>query len=97
MAAPDKPENTNFEADPEDYVSFGYFDPLFVKRIMDRLSRSHVRFTARDASFLDIATATKPSYLAMAYPYPRWVRHNMIELLVHSDDRDLAHQVIDDM
>ena len=64
---------------------------------MDRLSRHHVRFTARDASFLDIATITKPSYLSARYPCPRWARHNLIELFVHSGDQDFARKVIDEM
>lgn len=64
---------------------------------MDHLARKHVRFTARDASFLDIATIAKPSYLSARYPYPRWARHNLIELFVHNDDQDLARKVIDDM
>jgi hypothetical protein len=79
------------------YISFGYLDPLFGKRIMDRLSRHSVRFTARDASFLDIATVAKPGYLSQRYPYPRMARHNLIELFVHSDDQDLPHKVIDEM
>ena len=82
---------------PENYVSCGYLEPLFGRRIMDHLSRKHVRFAARDASFLDIATIAKPSYLSARYPYPRWARHNLIELFVHHDDQDLARKVIDDM
>jgi hypothetical protein len=97
MTARDEPEETNTDHAPEGYVSFGYLEPLFGKRIMDRLSRQHVRFTAHDASFLDIATIAKPSYLSARYPYPRWARHNLIELFVHNDDQDLARQVIDDM
>jgi hypothetical protein len=85
------------EDGPEDYVSFGYLEPLFGKRIMDRLSRTRIRFTARDASFLDVATIEKPSYLSARYPYPRWARHNLIELFVHSEDQDLARKVIDEM
>ena len=92
-----EPEDTNLENAPEDYVSFGYLDPLFGRRIMDRLSRNHVRFTARDASFLDIATATKPSYFSTRSPWPWWMRHNAIELFVHNDDQELARQVIDEM
>ena len=79
------------------YISFGYLDPLFGKRIMDRRSRHSVRCTARDASFLDIATVAKPNYLSERYPYPRMARHNLIELFVHSDDQNLAHKVIDEM
>jgi hypothetical protein len=82
---------------PENYVSFGYLEPLFGKRIMDHLARQQVRFTARDASFLDVVTIEKPSYLSARYPYPRWGRHNLIELFVHDDDQDLARKVIDDM
>ena len=99
MTTPDEPEDINVKGGPENYVSFGYLDPLLGRRIMDRLSRKHVRFAARDASFLDIATAAKPSYLSVLvrYSYPRWVRHNLIELFVHSDDQELAHEVIDEM
>jgi hypothetical protein len=68
---------------PENYVSFDYLEPLFGKRIMDRLSRQHVRFTPRDGSFLDVATIEKPGYLSARYPYPRWARHNLIELFVN--------------
>ncbi|MFN2622549.1 MAG: hypothetical protein ABR611_06860 [Chthoniobacterales bacterium] len=82
---------------PKHYVSFGYLEPLFGKRIMDCLSRHDVRFTARDASFLDVATIDKPSYLSARYSYPRWARHNLIELFVYNDDQDLARQVIDKM
>jgi hypothetical protein len=49
------PEPTSSEDAPEDYVSFGYLEPLFGKRVMNRLSRQRVRFTARDASFLAAA------------------------------------------
>jgi hypothetical protein len=97
MTTRDDPEETNPEDPPEEYVSFGYLDPLFGKRIMDRLSRHDVRFTARDASFLDIATIAKPSYLSARYLYPRWGRHNLIELFVHDGDQDLARKVIDEM
>jgi hypothetical protein len=81
----------------EGYVSFGLLEPLLGKRIMDRLSRQSIRFTARDASFLDVATIDRPSYLSARYPYPRWARHNLIELLVHSDDQNLARKIIDEM
>jgi hypothetical protein len=91
---PDHPQASDA---PEGYISFGYLDPLFGKRIMDRLSRHSVRFTARDASFIDLATVAKPSYLTQRYPYPRMARHNLIELFVHSDDQDLARKVIDEM
>ena len=64
---------------------------------MDRLSRHHLRFIGRDASFLDIATIEKPSYLSARYPYPRWARHNLIELFVHTDDQDRARGLIDEM
>ena len=97
MTARDEPEETNAEDAPEDYVSFGYLEPLFGKHIMDRLSRRHVRFAARDASFLDIATIERPSYLSARYPYPRWARHNLIELFVHTEEQALARKIIDEM
>jgi hypothetical protein len=60
------PEESGSEDAPEGYVSFGYLEPLFGKRIMDRLSRQRVRFTARDASFLDIATVRETQLLICA-------------------------------
>ena len=97
MTVRDDPGAADTEDVPQDYISFGYLEPLFGKRVMDRLSQHAVRFVARDASFLDIATVGKPTYLSARYPYPRWARHNLIELLVYSGDQHLARRVIDEM
>ena len=82
--------------DTDEYVSFGYIDPLLGRRIMDRLSREHIRFIARDASRFDVATADTLDQLSYRYPNPRLARNNRIELLVHSEDQILARKVIDE-
>jgi hypothetical protein len=90
-------DDAETQGDGDEYVSFGYVEPLFGKRIMDRLSRHHVRFIARDASRLDVASAGTIDELSYRYPYPRLARNNRIELLIHSKDRTLARKVIDEM
>jgi hypothetical protein len=81
----------------DEYVSFGYLEPLLGRRIMDRLARNHVRFKARDASQLDVASAGTIGYVSWRDPYPRPARNNRVELLVHSGDQDAARKVIDEM
>jgi hypothetical protein len=81
----------------DEYVSFGYLEPLLGRRIMDGLSRHHVRFIARDASRLDVASAGTIDYVSWRDPYPRPARNNRIELLIHSEDQDIARKVIDEI
>jgi hypothetical protein len=57
------------EVDGEDYVSFGYLDPLVGKRIMNRLSRNHVRFIARDASRLGFSSESIIDYVSWRDPH----------------------------
>ncbi|HEV2046716.1 MAG TPA: hypothetical protein VGQ95_08970 [Chthoniobacterales bacterium] len=94
MTARDDAEN--IEVDGEDYVSFGYLDPLIGRRIMDRLSRNQVRFIARDASRLGVASAGIIDYVSWRDPYRVRARINRIELLIHSEDQDTARKVIDE-
>jgi hypothetical protein len=81
----------------DEYVSFGYLEPILGQRIMDRLSRDQVRFTARDASQLDVASAGTVDAVSWRDPYPRPARNNRIELLIHPEDQDTARKVIDAM
>ena len=82
--------------DAEDYVSFGYLEPLLGRRIMERLSRQQIRFIARDASRFDVATAGTVESVSYRYPNPRVARNNRIELLVHREDQNLARKIIDE-
>ena len=86
----------NIQVDGEDYVSFGYLDPLVGKRIMNRLSRNHVRFIARDASRIGGATEGIIDYVSWRDEYPVRRRINRIELFIHSEDQDTARKVIDE-
>jgi hypothetical protein len=96
MTAPSMNDGAEIQGAPENYVSFGYLDPLFGRRIMDRLSRQHVRFVARDASRMDVASAGIIDHLSWRDPYPRPARNNRIELFIHSEDQDTARKVIDE-
>ena len=90
-------DDADMQGASDEYVSFGYLEPLFARRIMDRLSRHHVRFVARDASRLDVASTGTIDYLSWRDRYPRPARNNRIELLIHSEDQDTARKVIDEM
>jgi hypothetical protein len=94
MSARDNAEN--IQLDGEDYVSFGYLDPLVGRRIMDRLSRNHVRFIARDASRLGVASEGIIDYVSWRDAYRVRSRINRIELFIHSEDQDTARKVIDE-
>ncbi len=80
-----------------DYVSFGYFEPILGRRIMDRLTRRQVRFMARDASRIDVASAGTIDEVSWRDPYPRPARNNRIELLIHPQDQATARKVIDEV
>jgi hypothetical protein len=82
--------------DAEEYVSFGYIEPLLGRRIMERLFRHDVRFIARDASRFDVATAGTVDQLSYRYPYPRLARNNRIELFIHPEDQAVARRIIDE-
>jgi hypothetical protein len=88
------PTSGDSEDNPEDYVSFGWFDPLVCKRIMKRLSRDHIRFAAADASGVGIAGYEVPRFFKARLPYPILHRLNGVELFVHSADADRARGVI---
>jgi hypothetical protein len=94
MTARDNAEN--IQLDGEDYVSFGYLDPLVGRRIMDRLSRTHVRFIAREASRLGVASEGIIDYVSWRDAYRVRSRINRIELFIHSEDQDTARKVIDE-
>ncbi len=81
----------------DEYISFGYLEPLLGRRIMDRLSRHYVRFVARDASRFDVASAGTIDYVSSLDPYPRVARNNRIELFIHLEDEATARKVIDEM
>ena len=88
--------DANSPANADNYVSFGCFDPLLGRRIMGRLARERIRFTARDATTLDWLTDGVVKDVGYRYPYPRIGRINRIELLVHAEDQNLARRVIDE-
>ena len=84
MTARDGAEN--IQLDGEDYVSFGYLDPLLGRRIMDRLSRNHVRFIARDATRLGVSSEGIIDHVSWRDEYLVRARINRIELFIHSED-----------
>jgi hypothetical protein len=94
MTAPDNAEN--IQLDGEDYLSFGYIDPLIGRRIMDRFSRNRVRFIARDASHLGVASEGIIAHVSWCDAYRVLSRINRIELFIHSKDRDTARKIIDE-
>ena len=79
------------------YVSFSYFDPLVARRIMLRFSERGVRFNARDASRLDMASAGIGDYDTPVTRYPILARNNRIELLVHPGDQEKARRIVDEV
>ena len=82
---------------PEDFVSFGYFEPLLGKRIIKRLSEQQLRLVADDASQLDVLSAGTIDAVSWRDPYPRPARNNRIELFIHRDDAAAARKLIDQM
>ena len=88
---------TDMQGELKDYVSFGYLEPLLGRRIMDSLSRHRLRFIARDASQLDVASAGTVDHVSWRDPYPRPARNNRIELFIHAEDEVAARKVIDEM
>jgi hypothetical protein len=89
-------DDADTQGHAEDYVSFGYLEPLLGRRIMECLSRQRIRFIARDASRFDVATAETVDSVSYRYPYPRVARNNRIELLIHPEDQNLARKIIDE-
>ena len=94
--APVKKPNEWMDSDTG-YISFGYFDALVAKRIMRRLSKDGVRFEARDASRLDMASAGVGDYDTPVTRYPILARNNRIEILVHSHDQREAQRMVDEV
>jgi hypothetical protein len=84
------------QIDGEDYVSFGYFDPLIGRRVMNRLFQNHVRFIARDATRLGVSSEGIVDYVSWRNEYRVLARINRIELFIHSDDQDRARRLIDE-
>jgi hypothetical protein len=87
----------NIQVDGENYVNFGYLDPLVGKRIMNRLSRNHVRFIARDFSRLGLSSEGIIDYVLWRDPYRVRARINRIQLFIHSEDQDTARKLIDEV
>ena len=83
-------------SDAEEYVSFGYFDPLVGRRIMKRLSAQHVRLRAHDVSRLDMASAGIVDAVTPATRYPILARNNRLELFIHPEDQNLARKILDE-
>ena len=81
----------------EDYVSFGWFDPLVCRRIMKHLSREHIRFAATDASGVGMAGYEVPQFFKARLPYPKLHRLNGVELFIHAADADRARKAIDEV
>jgi hypothetical protein len=90
MEAADKPDSD------DEYVSFGYFDPLVGRRIMKRLSDQQVRLRARDVSRLDMANAGVVDSITPATRYPILARNNRIELFIHTEDQSLARTIMEE-
>jgi hypothetical protein len=89
-------DNAATRSNAEEYVSFGYIEPLLGRRIMERLSRQQIRFIARDASRFDVITAGTVDSVSHRIPFPRIARNNRIELFVHTQDQTLARKIIDE-
>jgi hypothetical protein len=85
----------NIRVDGEDYVSLGYLDPLVGRRIMNRLSRNHVRFI--DASRLGLSSKGVINYVSLRDPYQVRARINRIQLFVHSEDQNTARELINEV
>ena len=94
--APAKKPNERIDSDTG-YVSFGYFDPFVARRIMHRFSGHGVRFEARDASRLDMASAGIGDYDTPVTRSPILAGNNRIELLVHSDYPVDAQRMVDEV
>src|SRR5438105_2715835 len=90
-----RPDETPIRND--DYISFGFLDPLLGRRIIECLLRDRVRCFARDASQMDVASAGTIDSVSWRDPYPRPARNNRIELFVHRDDAATAQKLIDQM
>jgi hypothetical protein len=86
----------NIQLDGDEYVSFGYLDPLLARRIMDRLSRNHVRFIARDATRFGAASDDVIDYVSWRNAYQVLARINRVKLFIHSDDQETARKVVDE-
>jgi hypothetical protein len=56
-----------------------------------------VRFEARDASRIDMASAGIGDYDTPVTRYPVLARNNRIELLIHSDDQEEARRLVDEV
>lgn len=84
----------NVEVDGENYVSFGYLDPLLGKRIMDRLSLNHVRFIGRDASRLGASSTGIIDHVSWPDASQVLARINRIELFIHLGDQESARKLI---
>jgi hypothetical protein len=94
MTARHNPESIQLDGD--EYVSFGYLDPLLARRIMDRLSRNHVRFIARDATRLGAASDDIIDSVSWRDAFRVLARINRIELFIHSEHQGTARRVIDE-
>jgi hypothetical protein len=87
----------NAQSGDDDYVSFGFFDPLVGRRVTKRLSNEGVRFKAHDASRLDVGSAGIIDYVSWLDVYPIMARINRIELFVHCEDQETARKLIDEV
>jgi len=84
------------EGIPDDYISFGWFDPLVCKRIIKQLIGEHIRFAARDASGVGMTGFELLKWFSASnIVYPILHRASGIELLVHTADAEKARSVID--
>jgi hypothetical protein len=73
------------------YQSYGRFDPLDAKHILERFEKQEVRFQIADASGLF------PSGSVFYYPPIRIIRGNYIEIFVHRDDSQKAQKIISEV
>jgi len=84
------------QIDGEDYVSFGYFDPLIGRRVINRLFQNHVRFIARDATRLGVSSEAIVDHVSWRDEYRVLAKISRIELFIRSEDQDRARQLIDE-
>ena len=72
------------ESQPDDdYISYGYLDPLEAERLFKHFQREHIRFQFADISRLMTVRAGA-----------RLVRSNALELFIHREDVQAANRVL---
>ena len=79
-----------------DYTSFGWFDPLLCRRIIEKFQSAGIRYSVRDASGVGMEGAESPQYFKVpAIIFPVLHRRNGIDLSVDKADVEQAKKIID--